>query len=297
LTDGSDLEIARIHLAVSVEPPLRLSRLGPSRGGFQRIAPDLAGHVEVEVTLKAGELPETRSLVPLFETGGTWRAYRDGRDVLLVHTMGPDPDQLLWVLRLPAAEDHVEVTVGPDLLRRVENGLVPNPLRYPIDQLLLIHLLPRRDGVLLHAAGVRRDGRALLFAGRSGAGKSTLTRLALRQDGWDGLSDDRMIVRLVDSEVLAFGTPWGGTDQIAVNQGAPLGALAFLHQAPRNRLQRLEPRRALEQLLPVASILWFDVDRMTQSLTLCEQLLERVPAYELHFRDEVSILETLAELP
>ena len=297
MTDRSDLEIARIHLAASVEPPLRVSCLGSSRGGFQRIAPELPGHVEVPVTLRAGELPETDSLAPSFDTGSTWRAYRDGRDVLLVHSLGPSPDRALWAVRLPADEDRVEVSVGPDLLRRAEGGLVPNPLRYPVDQLLMIHLLPRRDGVLLHAAGLRREGRAILFAGRSGAGKSTLTRLALRQDGWDGLSDDRMIIRMVGSEVLAFGTPWGGTEQIAVNESAPLGALVFLHQAPRNRLLRLEPRQALEQLLPIASILWFDLDRMTRSLELCERLLRLLPAYELHFRDDPSVLKALAELP
>jgi hypothetical protein len=35
-----------------------------------------------------------------------------------------------------------------------------------------------QDGLLLHAAGVPRDGHGCLFPGRSGAGKSTIAGLA-----------------------------------------------------------------------------------------------------------------------
>jgi hypothetical protein len=58
----------------------------------------------------------------------------------------------------------------------------------------LIEFLRRRSLFNLHAAGLCRDGRAVLLAGPSGAGKSTLT-LALTRAGWGFMSDDMLFLR------------------------------------------------------------------------------------------------------
>jgi hypothetical protein len=47
------------------------------------------------------------------------------------------------------------------------------PLQYPLDELVMIHLLSQGKGVEIHGCGVLdRAGRAYLFVGQSGAGKS-----------------------------------------------------------------------------------------------------------------------------
>lgn len=60
-----------------------------------------------------------------------------------------------------------------------------------------------RRHLLLHAACVERDGRALVLTGESGAGKSTLaTLLSLR--GWRLMGDEFALLDLTDGSVRAF---------------------------------------------------------------------------------------------
>jgi len=60
--------------------------------------------------------------------------------------------------------------------------------------------------LLLHAAAVERDGRALVLPAWPGSGKSTLAAsLACR--GWRLLSDEFGVVTLSDTEVLPFARP------------------------------------------------------------------------------------------
>jgi hypothetical protein len=66
-------------------------------------------------------------------------------------------------------------------------------LSHPLLTLSLIEQLKRRGLFSLHAAGVARQGRALLVVGTSGAGKTTLS-LALVRAGFDFLSDDMLFL-------------------------------------------------------------------------------------------------------
>ncbi|HZQ94544.1 MAG TPA: hypothetical protein VFA67_06010 [Candidatus Sulfotelmatobacter sp.] len=58
----------------------------------------------------------------------------------------------------------------------------------------------------LHCASVARNGHALLLAGPSGVGKSTLA-LALAQNGWGFISDDRTLCSAHDGVVRVWGMP------------------------------------------------------------------------------------------
>src|SRR3989338_1487752 len=46
-----------------------------------------------------------------------------------------------------------------------------NPFAYPLDQILMISLLPRRQGLLVHSCGFSYKKRGYLFIGSSGACK------------------------------------------------------------------------------------------------------------------------------
>jgi HprK-related kinase B len=72
--------------------------------------------------------------------------------------------------------------------------------------------------VLLHAAGVCRDGRAVALAGPPGAGKSSAA-LHLVDAGFGFLSNDRVLARASDGRVEALGYP----KQPRVNPGTLLG--------------------------------------------------------------------------
>ena len=76
-------------------------------------------------------------------------------------------------------------------------------LSRPMFTLPLIETLKRRGLYNLHAAGLCKNGRALLLPGSSGSGKSTLT-LALLRAGWGFMSDDMVFLRDEGLRVLAF---------------------------------------------------------------------------------------------
>ena len=61
----------------------------------------------------------------------------------------------------------------------------------------------RRRFLLLHAASVERDGRALLLTGHSGAGKSTLGAL-LGENGWRFMGDEFALLGLEDGRLHPF---------------------------------------------------------------------------------------------
>jgi hypothetical protein len=121
-------------------------------------------------------------------------------------------------------------------------------------------------------------------------------RLLGGSDALEGLSDDRIVVREIDGAFRAFGTPWPGTEAVVSADGARLGAIAFLHQAPETCLRRVALREALEQLLRTASVPWFDPEGASRCLGVCESVLSGVPLYELHFRKHAEVSDVLSEL-
>lgn len=56
------------------------------------------------------------------------------------------------------------------------DGLLGNPLEYPLAEVLMICLLAQGRGLMFHACGIDDNGRGYLFAGNSTHGKSTMGR-------------------------------------------------------------------------------------------------------------------------
>ncbi|GBE57321.1 HPr kinase/phosphorylase [bacterium BMS3Abin01] len=80
--------------------------------------------------------------------------------------------------------------------------LVTNLFFYP----LWAQLLKVKGLFPLHAAGLVREGRSILFLGRSGSGKSTLS-ISLVRSGFGLLSDDTVFLREKDDRVEALSFP------------------------------------------------------------------------------------------
>ena len=267
------------------------------------LVPGSPADLEVPVSLTLDAAPDVSGLPVLFETGETWTAYSDGDDIILRLRTSGGPADYLWQAHLAAkSDDRVTVHCGPLLVERRsrpdggEGIELTNPLHYPLDQLLMMFLLARQRGVIIHAAGIARAGRGVFCAGRSGAGKTTFMRQCAGRADLEGLSDDRVIAREIDGALSLFGTPWAGEGRVAANRRADLAAITFLHQSQRNELRQIGAAAALQQLLATVSVLWFDRSRMESALRFCEQLVSSVPCYELHFRPEPAAADLLEDL-
>jgi hypothetical protein len=285
------------EVAITIETPEGVEIVEDAAEYAAFLGPAGSGCTEVALRLNLDRPPDTDGLPTIFDSGGAWRALADGEDVLLVLQGPPVVGTPLAVLRLASDGGPSDLHCGPALVGR-ESGrtVVVNPLRYPLDQLLLMCWLATRRGVIAHAAGFRRGPVGALFAGVSGAGKSTLTRLLEASPDLVSLSDDRLVVRGTDRGIRVFGTPWPGEAGVAANDGARLGALVVLRQAAGHGVRELGPREALERLLPTLSIPWYDPDRTAAALEWFDEVLREVPAFELSFARDPDIAGVVADL-
>lgn len=165
---------------------------------------------------------------------------------------------------------------------------------YALDSLLRMFLswaLLSEQGFLLHAATVVQQGKAHVFFGRSGAGKSTVSRLSPHGSV---LTDEISLLKHVDGEWRAFGTPfWGEFRADGQNMSAPVAGFFRLVQSASNRVERLRPAELLKALLPC--VLFFSSERADH-----ERLLQILVAacqdsmgYNLHFQKNRSFWEVL----
>jgi hypothetical protein len=191
-----------------------------------------------------------------------------------------------------------DLSAGTISSRVRESGLEDsfNPLNYPLDELLVINLLSRGRGMLVHACAVDYRGRGWLFLGTSGAGKTTLARLWKEEPGVTLLSDDRIIIRDTGDSFQMYGTPWHGTASIASPRSAPLSAIFFLAHDRENRLTPVQLVDATSRLLVRSFPTFWDAEGMQYTLGLCERLSACVPCYELGFVPDSSVIGMLRRL-
>src|SRR5205823_10646703 len=120
-----------------------------------------------------------------------------------------------------------------DLARRAVDVTVTEAHELTLDSLLRVVLslvLPRQGGLLVHAAGLARDGRGYLFPGVSGAGKTTVARLS---PDATLLSDELSIVTACTESPYLHGTPfWGELARAGENRAVSLAGIYFLRKAP-----------------------------------------------------------------
>jgi hypothetical protein len=256
--------------------------------------------INVSLELVNGNMPDSRRMPKLFDSGQSWWMTREA-DVYWAVLHPPAHEKPLWAARFNPDVKDVTVYCSPQLIQEQEGKtIILNPVRYPLDQLLMMYILARHQGVVFHAAGIKMSGKGFIFAGPSGAGKSTLARLfnaSLGQNkpGVLVLSDERIVTRNVNGTFKAYGTPWHGEEGTTRNTSVPLSGIFFLYHSSQNRVKPLKPQQALERLLQVTSIPWYDRDILPGILRYCEELLNRVPLFEFHFTpglEAIRFLET-----
>lgn len=172
------------------------------------------------------------------------------------------------------------------------------PLQHPLDKLLILNLLSRKQGVMLHACGIKFINKGLLFVGTSGAGKSTIARLWHKnsEDKENSgsiivLNDDRVIIRKKGKRFWLFGTPWHGELNQCSPQRAPIEKIFFLRHAQSNYLKIIPPAQAAARLLNHSLAVFWNKQNMESALVLYSELLKNMPCYELGFVPDKTVLD------
>jgi hypothetical protein len=260
-----------------------------------------AGSSTIDVSVLLGPSPRNDS-APLFDSESAWIMQPEGGGYRLSFRIGDNgPTHTVACSDEHTTRVRVHMEQGM-ALSDLAPGQYLNPVRYPLDQLLLMNHLALRGGVILHAAGAVVGGGALVFPGVSGAGKSTISRVFVEAGLGDSLlSDDRVIIRTVSDGLgepeglTVWGTPWPGDARVAMNARAPLAALLFLVKAEVNELVPLTSSAALRRLLPMVTCPWYDARRFPGALDTCGWIVQGVPCYDLRFRPDAELIPLLTE--
>ncbi|MBI4507169.1 MAG: hypothetical protein HY691_16685, partial [Chloroflexi bacterium] len=254
VTRSTDLAVGGLGLRLAGELP----PLAPDWAAFRC---PLGQPAALALTLRYAAPPPPPSRSPL-AGGDLWRLWADGdyrRLATYLNGRHRRPDRLL---RCDAAWAHGELLVDPD-------ARDAQPLAYPLDQLIWLHLLARHGGALLHAAGVALGDRGIALVGHSGAGKSTLARLWLRARDATLLNDDRVVVRPASGGPLyLWSTPWHGDVATVTPAAAPLAAVFVLRHGRRTRTRQLGPAAAAAALFARAFLPLWEASAVAQAVAL-----------------------------
>ena len=243
---------------------------------------------DVHVRARWENLGEISSGRKVFDSGGLWQLFA-ANGALRFHftspAWGPLPYKVAWFDKEFASG---EVVVHRPYFPR---GHLVYPLEYPLDELLLIHLLAAGRGVEVHACGVvDASGQGYLFAGQSGAGKTTMARLWQKTEEVQVLSDDRIILRYQSGRFWMYGTPWHGEAGLSSPARAPLKGVYLLRHGPSNRLVPLRRSSTAARLVACSFPPFYHSSGLDFTLGFLDQLVEAVPCYELSFTPDERVI-------
>src|SRR5690606_18142777 len=128
----------------------------------------------------------------VFSSAGAWAAFRLGEGWGFV-SPAPGAGERQRLLVWPFQGEQSELWLDPRLLSSPD--VESCPFFEPFDSLTLPFfsaLFARHEGILVHAAAVKVDGRAWVFAGPSGSGKSHWSR-QWQERGMAVIDEDRVI--------------------------------------------------------------------------------------------------------
>ncbi|MBR1664330.1 MAG: hypothetical protein IJ696_08395 [Ruminococcus sp.] len=152
------------------------------------------------------------------------------------------------------------------------------------------------DTVLFHGSVVAVDGIGYLFTAKSGTGKSTHTRLWREYFGNRAVmvNDDKPLLKITDSGVTVYGTPYNGKHRLGTYISVPLKAICILTRATVNHIEPISFEQAYKMLLqqvyrPVDSVL------MMKTLTLIDRLSDSVEFYRLGCNMDISAAKVAYE--
>lgn len=161
-------------------------------------------------------------------------------------------------------------------------------LMQPLVELLLVNLLAKKEGIMVHGLGINDRGTGIAFLGGSGTGKSTLSEFYKDEEGVNILSDEHIIIRRENGQFWLCGTPWPGMAMVASPESVPLNCIFFIEHGPANKIFG---QGTMSDLLPLLFLPFWDKERVGLILEVCEKLLSKIDCKKLGFVKDRSVID------
>lgn len=162
-----------------------------------------------------------------------------------------------------------------------------------IKYIALDRLLLKNNAFYLHASFIQVNNKAVLFSGPSGIGKSTQAEQWVKNRNAKIINGDRTIIRKVDDEFFAFGSPFAGSSDVYINESYNIEAIVFLQQGKENILSRLDKKKAYMLLYSQSMFTGLPLEYLSMGMDILTELIKKIPVYELICTPDVRAVETL----
>lgn len=241
------------------------------------------GKPSLTIKIHYGNIPDIALDEKIF-SADTWRLYRtDDGFAFYLHSPVISPNDYA-LARIDLSFQSAEIFYSG------YDGHTPYfPLESPLDQLILLSLLSKDSGMLIHACGINDGGRGYLFAGNSTHGKSTMA--SIWKDHATVLNDDRIVLRQRQDGFWMYGTPWHGDNTSVSPERVRIDKIFFLKHADSHKVTRKHGSAAASMLLARAFPPLWDRPGMAKILDFCAQLVAGIPCYQLDFLPDDSIID------
>lgn len=149
--------------------------------------------------------------------------------------------------------------------------------------------------IIIHCAGIERNGKGYIFFGGPGSGKSTIASFSKK---FNVLHDDMNLVSINDKDVTVEGVPFNPK---LINRTIGSGILSMicsLHKADVDRIERGTPEEFIQKIIPEVflpmPLLSEDKKQaFNYLLSSVRQLGEMVPYYRLYFKKDNNFWEII----
>lgn len=149
------------------------------------------------------------------------------------------------------------------------------------------------DTILFHGSVIAVDGIGYLFTAKSGTGKSTHTRLWRDLFGERAImvNDDKPLIKVSESGIIVYGTPWDGKHRLSTNISVPLKAVCVLERSEENRIEKVTADSVYNMLVQQVYRPQ-NPQKLLKTLQLIDMLSENAGLYSLGCNMDISAAET-----
>lgn len=202
--------------------------------------------------IQDGRLKNNNYWTPIYDSSEIWELWRDPFDrfIFKIPEISP-PKRLIIVDR-----DFNQGKVIGEYYNDPNMALAPYPLEN-IEIKLFINWLANFGDIILHAVGVRINGRGYCFAGSSGSGKSTLAAILRDIPGVKILGEDNIVLRYINNQFWIFGTPWHLNIKMCSPREALLEKIFFLDRAIDPGIVDCDSTQGITRILQTAFIPYY----------------------------------------
>ena len=256
--------------------------------GMQQFIVNHNNKADIEIYVHEEPVPVPNKSDLLFDSGSLWQAYRWADGVIYTFKTPDGKNRLgrgLWIA-LDSSECILFLPPSP------WNDHKGYAILYPLAELLFQHFAARNRALVIHACGIEYQERVLLFCGQSGAGKTTIANL-WRSSCPDAniLSDDRILLEIMNGKFFGFGTPWHGEGIYASPNGFSVAAVFFIHHGHRFIFEPLPRPMAAADLMACSFYPPWDADAIGQVIQTSAKVISQCHCAGLSFFPDYSLVE------